>query len=277
MRILTLDNVHYDLDHLPEEVDDMRFAILDNSNPQEPDYHFIPLIFLESFNAPALVLRIGENTIKMPMDWQILIGEPEIGDLEVLPLTSINDRGFRVFQFNPLTSFRPSFPDIEILDVYHEVSWYAPKLKNGQLLAVPLNNDPDPDCVYFVKDISRNCEIVDYNKSWLCAGHTLNMATGMGTLKPDATYIYERVGNEVYARESGAEPSTRELMGYSYDPVTGHHVDYDSRTSDGRPLHDHLMETKMWADIHRLARTTPALQDALERVIMIYRLIKVDK
>ena len=45
MRILTLDNIHYDLDHLPEEVDDMRFAILDNSNPQEPDYHFIPLIF----------------------------------------------------------------------------------------------------------------------------------------------------------------------------------------------------------------------------------------
>jgi hypothetical protein len=100
------------------------------------------------------------------MDWQILIGEPEIGDLEVLPLTSINDRGFKVFQFNPLTSFRPSFPDIEILDVYHEVSWYAPKLKNGQMLAVPITDGDEPDCVYFVKDISRNCEIVDYNKAW---------------------------------------------------------------------------------------------------------------
>ena len=32
MRILTLDNKPYDLDHLPEEVDDMRFAILDNSS-----------------------------------------------------------------------------------------------------------------------------------------------------------------------------------------------------------------------------------------------------
>jgi hypothetical protein len=103
------------------------------------------------------------------------------------------------------------------------------------------------------------------------------MAIGMGTLKPGATYIYERNGNEVYARESGADPSTRQLMGYAYDPVNGHHVDYDSRTSDGRPLHDHLMENKMWADIHRLAKTTPALQDALERVIMIYKLIKVDK
>ena len=166
MRILTLENQYYNLETLPEEVDDLRFAILDNSNPQNVDYHYIPLIFLESFNAPALVLQIGTNRIRMPVDWQILIGEPDVGDLEMLPLTSINDRGFRVFQFNPLRSFRPSFPDIEILDVYHEVAWYAPKLKNGQLLCVPLNDETDPDCVYFVKDISRNCEIVDIAKAW---------------------------------------------------------------------------------------------------------------
>lgn len=166
MRILTLDNICYDLDTLPDEVEDMRFAILDNSDPSNPDYHYIPLIFLESFNSPALVLRIGEHQIRMPVDWQILIGEPDLGDLEILPLTSINDRGFKAFQFNPLTSFRPSFPDIEIVDVYHEVAWYAPKLKNGQMLAVPIQNGENPDCVYFVKDISRNCEIVDYNKAW---------------------------------------------------------------------------------------------------------------
>jgi hypothetical protein len=166
MKILTLDNTAYDLDTLPEEVDDMRFAILDNSDPSDPDYHYIPLIFLESFNSPALVLQIGEQRVKMPIDWQILIGEPDLGDLEMLPLTSINDRGFKAFQFNPLTSFRPSFLDIEIVDVYHDVAWYAPKLKNGQMLCIPLNNDPKPDCVYFVKDISRNCEVVDYNKAW---------------------------------------------------------------------------------------------------------------
>jgi hypothetical protein len=166
MKILTLDNTPYDLNTLPEEVYDMRFAILDNSDPQNPDYHYIPLIFLESFSAPALVLRIGDDTIRMPMDWQILIGEPDLGDLEVLPLTSINDRGFKVFEFNPLSSFRPSFPDIEILDVYHEVTWYAPKLRNGQMLSVPIENHSKPACVYFVKDISRNCEVVDYSKAW---------------------------------------------------------------------------------------------------------------
>lgn len=166
MKILTLDNCSYDLNTLPEQVDDLRFAILDNSNPADPDYHYIPLIFLESFNSPSLVLRIGDHKIKMPVDWQVLIGEKDFGDLEVLPLTSINDRGFNVFEFNPLTSFRPSFPAIEIVDVYHDVNWYSPKLKNGQLLAVPLNDDPEPPCVYFVKDISRNCEVVDYRKAW---------------------------------------------------------------------------------------------------------------
>lgn len=170
MRILTLDNQHYDLNQLPDEVDDMRFAILDNSDPNNPDYHYIPLIFLESFNAPALVLSItsGKNVykLKMPIDWQILIGEPETGDLEMLPLTSVNDRGFKVFQFNPLTSFMPSFPSIEIVDVYHEVAWYAPKLKNGQMLCVPINDGDKPECIYFVKDISRNCEIVNYQKAW---------------------------------------------------------------------------------------------------------------
>ena len=103
------------------------------------------------------------------------------------------------------------------------------------------------------------------------------MATSMGTLKPDATYVYERVGNEVYARESGADPNTRILMGYAYDPVSGHQIDYDSRTHNGRPLHDMLQEDKMWGDIRRLAKTNPALQDALERAIMIYKLIKVDE
>lgn len=164
MRILTLENKYYNLETLPEEIDDLRFAILDNSNPQNVDYHYIPLIFLESFNAPALVLKIGNRTVKMPLDWQILIGEKEHGDLETLPLTSLNDRGFNAFEFNPLSSFSPSFVPIEIVDIYNDVTWYAPRLRNGQFLCVPIDDSEKPRCVYFVKEISRNCEIVDYNQ-----------------------------------------------------------------------------------------------------------------
>jgi hypothetical protein len=163
MKILLLDNNTYDLENLPEEIDDLRFAILDNSNPNAADYFYIPLIFLESFNAPALVLKIADKVIKMPIDWQILIGEQEHGDLETLPLSSLNDRGFNAFAFNPLSSYSPSFLPIEIMDIYPDVTWYAPRLRNGQFLCVPIEEGEKPRCVYFVKEISRNCEIVDYS------------------------------------------------------------------------------------------------------------------
>ena len=41
--------------------------------------------------------------------------------------------------------------------------------------------------------------------------------------------------------------------------------------------YEQILEDKMWGDIRRLARTNPALQDALERVIVVYNLIKVDE
>lgn len=103
----------------------------------------------------------------------------------------------------------------------------------------------------------------------------------MGSLKPGATYIYERNGGTVYARELGADPSTRQVVGYEsgveYDPISGHKIDYDSRTNDGRPLRDHMMENKMWGEIRRAAPTNPTLQDAMDRVIMIYQLSKTDE
>jgi hypothetical protein len=166
MQILTLDNKTFNLNNLPEEVDDnMRFAVLDNSNPNEPDFFFIPLIFLESFNAPAVVLKIGEHEIQMPLDWSILVGCRESGnDMEVIPLTSLTDRGFDSFVFNPLGNFKFGFSNIEILNIYMDVKWYFPKMRNGQLLATPLCEGDNPPCAYFVKEISRQSEIVQYSK-----------------------------------------------------------------------------------------------------------------
>lgn len=94
----------------------------------------------------------------------------------------------------------------------------------------------------------------------------------MGSLKPGATYVYERDGGTVYAREAGADPSTRQEIGYTYDP--GESKRFDARTGDGRPLHDHIMDSKMWGEIHRMAKTNVTLQKALDRVIMIYKLSK---
>ena len=101
----------------------------------------------------------------------------------------------------------------------------------------------------------------------------------MGTLKPNATYIYERANGVVYAREFGANPDTRRVIGYDYDPITGQKIPHkwDSRTSDGRPLQEHMLEDQLWGEIRRAAKTNPTLQDALERAIVIYKLSKTNE
>ena len=82
----------------------------------------------------------------------------------------------------------------------------------------------------------------------------------MGQLKHGATYIYEKEGSVTFATDS--DTGERKPVGWDY------------RTGDGRPLHDHIMDSKMWGEIHRMAKTNPALQHALDRVIIIYKLSK---
>ena len=97
----------------------------------------------------------------------------------------------------------------------------------------------------------------------------------MGTLKPGATYIYERAEGIVYAREFGADPSTRQVVGYEsgqeYDPISGHRIDYP------KSVLDQIREDKLWGEIRRAAPTNPALQEALDRVKIIYQLSKPDE
>ena len=88
----------------------------------------------------------------------------------------------------------------------------------------------------------------------------------MGNLKPGATYIYERANGVIYARESGN--TERQVVGYEYENGC------DPRTSGGRPMHEHMMEDKMWGEIRRAAVTNPTLQDALDYVIMVHNLSK---
>ena len=166
MRILTLENECYNLNNLPEELEeDLRFSVLDNSDINNPDFFFIPLIFLESFSSPAVVMEINGNEVMMPVDWNLAVGDSQTGnDLEILPLTSLNDRGFEAFLFNPLKSYQANYAEVKIVNFYNDVKWYFPKMKNGQLLSVPISEGDNPMCAFFVKDISRQLETIDFGK-----------------------------------------------------------------------------------------------------------------
>jgi hypothetical protein len=52
------------------------------------------------------------------------------------------------------------------VDIYQDIKWYFPKLKPGQMLAVPLTSGPEPLCAYFIKEVSRQSEVIDYSKAW---------------------------------------------------------------------------------------------------------------
>lgn len=78
----------------------------------------------------------------------------------------------------------------------------------------------------------------------------------MGSLKPGATYIYERADGIMYAREFGSDPSTRRIIGYDLE---------------SSPERKHF---SLWNDILKEAETNPTLQNALDRVIMLYKLSK---
>ena len=84
----------------------------------------------------------------------------------------------------------------------------------------------------------------------------------MGTLKPGATYIYERDGNRVYAREFNS--TERQLVGYDYD-------------GSGADLERGLAKFKqevLWTEILNAAENNTALQEAIDRVKVIYELSK---
>lgn len=161
MRILTTENKTYDLNKIPDYNHDIRYCVLDYSDQENIDYYFMPLVFLESFNSPCVDIKIGPYNIQMPLDWSIVIGDINVGELEVMPLIYLNDKDFDIFVFNPISDYMPRYLKFEIINIWADVKWYFPKLKNGHLLVVPLQPNDSPMCALFIKDTSKITDNLD--------------------------------------------------------------------------------------------------------------------
>ena len=77
----------------------------------------------------------------------------------------------------------------------------------------------------------------------------------MGSLKPGAKYIYEKANGIIYAREFNAPHSERFEIGRDFEMI----------------LKD---EQRLWQEIVRAGRTNQSLQEALDRVKILYHLSK---
>jgi hypothetical protein len=83
-----------------------------------------------------------------------------------------------------------------------------------------------------------------------------------GKMEPGVSYVYEKADGVTYARKVGDPPDARFEIGRDYN---------------SEKLHKELMDAKMWGQIHRAAETNPALQEALDRVIIVYELSRQDE
>ncbi len=86
----------------------------------------------------------------------------------------------------------------------------------------------------------------------------------MGQLTPGATYVYERVDGITYARKLGDDPNNRVEVGRNYEAVD-------------RVFGIPVTEIAKIVDMIKAAEHNPALQDALERVKLIYELSKKEE
>jgi opacity protein-like surface antigen len=91
----------------------------------------------------------------------------------------------------------------------------------------------------------------------------------MGSLKPGATYVYERQGGTVYAREMGAPAEDRMVIGYDWE------LDNNPARVRGARLED-VLENQLWHDIRRAASGNEELKNLLERAKLLYYLSKND-
>lgn len=91
----------------------------------------------------------------------------------------------------------------------------------------------------------------------------------MGSLKPGATYVYERQGGTIYAREFGAPAEERFEIGYDWELENNPaRVKGASRES--------VLENQLWHEIRRAALDNEELKNTLERAKILYYLSKKD-
>jgi len=80
----------------------------------------------------------------------------------------------------------------------------------------------------------------------------------MGSLKPGATYIYERAGGIIYAREFGK--TKRQVVGYETD---NNHISASSKR----------LLTEM-NEVVRMCETDPGMKELLDQLFVMYNLKK---
>lgn len=89
-----------------------------------------------------------------------------------------------------------------------------------------------------------------------------------GSMKPGVSYVYEQIDGITYAREFGADPNTRKVIGYTEN------LDRLGKNQESTFLGVPVKKVSEMVAIFNAAEHDPALQDLLDRAKVLYYLSK---
>lgn len=156
MKILTTENLTFELDSLTEKDDRLiHYMILDFTDPKNIDFYSNELIHMQSYNENVVDISIGKYNLNLPLDWAIMIADYGSDNLEAIEISKINERPFKAFCINPISSFLPEFLPITLNAKFSPIIWNYPMLKANQALVLPLETKEKPMCALIMRTTHR--------------------------------------------------------------------------------------------------------------------------
>jgi len=160
MLILTAENEVLNTDTM-KVGDQVHHSILSLQDPDNIDFFFNVIEFLEEFSSASVTLQIGEHEIVMPLHWSVICTDMEY--LHSIPLYEIGGRHFDAFCLNPIDGYRPDFLKVRQGTIFPTANWTAPQMNDKDLLVVPLGETSNP-CMAGAVKRGPQCAIFSASK-----------------------------------------------------------------------------------------------------------------
>lgn len=154
MLVLTPENTAFQVDQVVDVIPKEMYCVLDLSNIDDSDYYFHKILHVVSFSSMGAELKIGDNRVVVPLNWQILLGEEDSGMMEVSTIENLlNIKDPKAFVYNPVKSMYPRFEPVQVVNLFTLTTrWQMPILQKKNLLVVPLRSGSNPPCAMFADE-----------------------------------------------------------------------------------------------------------------------------
>jgi len=137
------------LKEAPYQGGNLYFTLLDFTDINDVDIVCFPLNVYEIFTTSVAEIRIGNlGFVYVPLDYHVPVGDRFHGDLELLDILSIIDKEIETLVIKPIDGYHIRWETIDVINIYEDVSYIFPVVRNTHLVACPIENVHNPYCIF---------------------------------------------------------------------------------------------------------------------------------